>query len=80
MVGFQLCRNVGLQLSYSQRKEQEGRLSWSFVSAVPEKPGCCPLQGRGHGGLEDFLPSGLLSRHYKCSWDSKKGRTHPPPP
>lgn len=79
MVGFPLCRNVGLQLSYSQRKEQKGRLRWSFISAVPGKPGCGPFPGRGHGGLEDFLPSGLLNWHCKCSWDSKKGRliTHP---
>lgn len=62
MLGFQLCRNVGLlQLSYSQRKGQKGRLSCSFLSAIPEKPGCCPLQGRGHGELGDILPSGLLT-------------------
>lgn len=80
MVGFQPCRNVVLQLSYSQRKGQKGRLSWPFVSVVPQKPGCCPIQGRGHGELGDFLPSGLLNRHCRCSWDSKKGRTHPLPP
>lgn len=75
---LQLSRIVNLQLRHSQRKEQKGKLSWSWVSAVPGNLGCCPLQGKGHGDLEECPPSGLLHWHFKGSWDSKQGRNHFP--
>lgn len=66
MVGVQLCSYPGRRIF-----SQKGRLSWSLVSAAPGSLAYCPLQGRGHGGLEDCLPS-----CFRWSWDIKKGRTN----